>query len=162
MDIITRLKDEHAAHRKLLERMRDTTPRAEVTRARLLDEFAAELRVHMRFEEDTLFPAIKPKADKETRAQTLECYAEHEAARATLHELESTRVSDEMWEAWLKVLAEELEHHMEEEEDDLFPQARKLIERSRLEAMNDEYEALRERAEDEPKQRHHTNLIGLH
>ncbi len=161
MDIITRLKDEHAAHRKLFERMRDTTPRAEVTRARLLAELASELRVHMRFEEDTLFPAIKPKADKETRAQTLECYAEHEAARATLHELESTPVGDEMWEAWLKVLAEELEHHMEEEEDDLFPQARELIDRSRLEAMNIEYDELRERAAEPPK-RHHTNLIGLH
>jgi len=161
MDIITRLKDEHAAHRKLFARMRDTAPRAEVTRARLLAELARELRVHMRFEEDTLFPAIKPKADKETRAQTLECYAEHEAARATLHELENTPLKDEMWEAWLKVLAEELEHHMEEEEDDLFPQARKLIDRSRLEAMNAEYDALRERAAEAP-QRHHTTLIGLH
>lgn len=171
-DIIKSLKADHDQHRDLFERLKATTTQSAATRLALLEQLDLELRLHMRFEEDVFFPALRAHADKDTRGQTLEAYAEHEAARATLNELESVSPEDEMWEAWLKVLSEELEHHMKEEEDDLFPQATELIDEDNRRVMAIELERWKtdagqvvEQTDDEPVPRsrsHHTQLVGLH
>jgi len=165
-DIITALTEEHAAHRSLFARLAATTTAVGPMRLALLAELDQGLRLHMRFEEDVLFPALREHANKETRGKTLEAYAEHEAARATLNELESVAPDKEMWEAWLKVLSEELEHHMKEEEDDLFPYARELITAENRTAMAEELQCWKVRAgargnEVEPAPPHHTRLVGL-
>lgn len=166
-DIITALKDDHVSHRALLARLEATSNRSVELRARWLAELDLGLRLHMRFEEEVLFPALRPQASVDTRAQTLEAYAEHEAARATLYELESVDNDTDLWGAWLRVLREELEHHMQEEEDDLFPQARQLIDADTRHAMAQELrrwktDARALRDDGAVTSLHHTPLVGMH
>jgi len=171
-DIVNSLKADHDQHRDLFAQLKATTPDDVATRIALLARLDSSLRLHMRFEEDVLFPALRSHADKETRDQMLEAYAEHEAARSTLDELESAKPQDEMWQAWLKVLSEELEHHMKEEEEDLLPHATKLIDADNLRVMAFELERWKSDAgepselavgnEDELEaSAHRTQLVGL-
>ena len=167
MDIITQLKDDHARAKAIFERLEVTTARANKTRSSLLASLEQELRLHMRFEEEILYPAIKANADEATRDLALEAYAEHQAAREALDKLVALEPSDDMWKAWATVLEEELDHHIEEEETELFVRARELIAPRELQAMGDDYRrwkivAMRERRELAASEHHHPPLVGWH
>ena len=88
-----------------------------------------------------LYPALKshPKA----RDIVLEGYEEHHVADLIVGELEETDYSDERWPAKWKVLKESLEHHMEEEESDMFPKAKKIFDDDELEALGARMEQIR-------------------
>ena len=166
-DIIEALHADHAKHRALFERLGATTAAVGEIRARLLTELDYSLRLHMRFEEDVLFPALRSGASKATRSSTLEAYAKHEAARATLNELESVAPDSDTWQSWLKVLHDELELHMKEEEEELFSQARRLLSADTRQLMAAELRRWQADANDPSddlgaSEPHHIPLVGLH
>ena len=72
-----------------------------------------------------------------TKAITLEAYEEHHVVDLVVAELEATPVSDETWGAKLTVAKENLEHHIEEEEEAMFTQARQVMDEAELEALGD-------------------------
>jgi hemerythrin-like domain-containing protein len=81
--------------------------------------------VHARIEETIFYPALE-KAD-ETRDLTLEAFEEHRFVKQLLGELQSLAKDEEQWTAKFTVLKENVEHHVEEEEGEMFPKARKVL-----------------------------------
>lgn len=136
MDAITLLREDHHRFRKMLEEGEETTERAKKTRTELLDRLEAEMKAHEQYEEKFLY---EPLRDFERAKDiVLEGYEEHHVCDLILAELRQTDVSDERWAAKFSVLKENLEHHLEEEEDDMFKKARTLIEKSELEALGEQ------------------------
>jgi hemerythrin superfamily protein len=91
------------------------------------------LTAHEQMEEEVLYPALK--AHPKAKELTLEAYEEHHVVDLVLEELEGTPVSDEQWGAKFKVAKENIEHHIEEEETQMFPKCRELFTRDELEDM---------------------------
>ena len=130
MDAITLLKDDHEKVKGIFEKLEPTTERAVKTREELFAKLKLELDVHAHIEETIFYPVLKQEA--ETRKITLEGYEEHHVVKMLLGELEAMPVSSEQWTAKLKVLQENVEHHVEEEETDMFKSAREVLEKSQL------------------------------
>jgi hemerythrin superfamily protein len=102
-------------------------------RSKLLDTIAVELGVHELIEEKILYPALKPHA--EATDIVLEGYQEHHVADLLVKELTELSRSDERWGAKFKVFKENIEHHIEEEEGDMFKKARSMLGRAELERL---------------------------
>jgi hemerythrin-like domain-containing protein len=133
MDAISLLKTDHDRMKKMLDEGESTTERGVKTRTELLTTIKRELTVHERIEEEIFYPALKehPKA----RDIVLEGYEEHHVVDEIMGELEATDVSDETWGAKFKVMKENIEHHIEEEEGEMFKKARQVFERKELEDL---------------------------
>ena len=139
MDAITLLKNDHEKVSAIFEKLEPTTERALKTREELFAKLKAELDVHAHIEETIFYPAIKDAA--ETRAITLEGYEEHHVVKILLSELASMPVDTEQWTAKLKVLKENVEHHVEEEETDMFKSAREVFSKEQLDEFGARMEA---------------------
>ncbi len=85
-------------------------------------EICRELRVHARVEEDIFYPAVRA-ALKENELLD-EAEVEHDVARELMEQLESMRPGDDLYDATVTVLAEYVEHHIKEEQDEMFPKVR--------------------------------------
>src|SRR4029077_2737564 len=88
-------------------------------------EICLELSVHAQIEEEIFYPACEGKVDEDLLKES---YVEHDGAKVLIAEIMNGGPSDEYYEAKVKVLSEEIEHHVEEEEkrmEGLFAQARK-------------------------------------
>jgi hemerythrin-like domain-containing protein len=144
MDAIALLKDDHDRMKKLLTEAEATTERAEKTRPELYSKIKAELTVHERIEEEIFYPALKehPRA----REIVLEGYEEHGVVDMIFAELDRVAVTDETWGAKFKVAKENIEHHIEEEETQMFPQARQVFDRDELETLGNRMMELKELA----------------
>lgn len=132
-DAITLLEKDHRRFEELLEQGEETTERAFTERAELLNTLTAELNLHELVEEKILYPALK--AHPETRDIVLEGYQEHHVADVLTRELHGLATDDERWAAKFKVLKESLEHHIKEEEGDMFRKARAIFSSENLQAL---------------------------
>ena len=130
MDAIQLLKTDHDAVKKMLEAGEKTTERGVKTRQELLTRIKEELTVHEIIEEEIFYPALKehPKA----REIVLEGYEEHHVVDMVMAELEQTPFEDETWGAKFTVMKENIEHHIEEEETEMFKQARQVLDAQEL------------------------------
>jgi polyhydroxyalkanoate synthesis regulator phasin len=144
MDAVTLLKDDHKLFKKLLKEGDDTTERAARSRKDLLRRLTAAIKAHEEMEEKILYPALK-KHEK-AKEIVLEGYQEHHVADLILGELHRTDVTDERWGAKWSVLKENLEHHIEEEEDDMFKKARQIFDRAELVELGERMAELRRQA----------------
>ena len=144
MDAISLLKADHDKVKKMLEEGESTTERGVKTRTELLQTLKLEMVVHERIEEEIFYPALKqhPKA----RDIVLEGYEEHHVVDEIMGELEATDVSDETWGAKFKVMKENIEHHIEEEEGEMFKDARDVFDRQELEDLGARMQELKEAA----------------
>jgi hypothetical protein len=144
MNAITMLEDEHVQMRKLLDRLESTTERGVKTRQELFATIKGELTLHEVIEEEIFYPELKahPKAVD----IVLEGYQEHHVVDLLMAELEALDVDDESWGAKAKVMKENVEHHMEEEEGDMFKKARQVFDRDELEDLGRRMEARRQSA----------------
>ncbi len=133
MDAIALLKADHDKVKKILEEGESTTERGEKTRTELFATLKGEMIVHERIEEEIFYPELKqhPKA----KDIVLEGYEEHHVVDEIMGELETTPVTDETWGAKFKVMKENIEHHIEEEEGEMFKQARQVFDTDELEAL---------------------------
>jgi hemerythrin-like domain-containing protein len=133
MDAIAMLKTDHDKVKKLLTELESTTERGVKTREELFATIKGELTVHEVIEEEIFYPALKshPKA----KDIVLEGYEEHHVVDLLMGELESLDVSDETWGAKALVMKENIEHHIEEEEGEMFKQARSVFDRQELEDL---------------------------
>jgi hemerythrin-like domain-containing protein len=134
------LEEDHRRLEALLKQGEETTARAAKGRAALLETLTAELVAHERKEEQVLYPALKRHSD--AREIVLEGYQEHHVADVLVKELQRMAPTDERWGAKFKVLKENIEHHIEEEEGEMFRTARSVMSRDRLAALGTEMEAM--------------------
>jgi hemerythrin HHE cation binding domain-containing protein len=147
MDALTLLKDDHDKMRKLLTELESTTERGVKTREELYSTIKGELTVHEIIEEEIFYPALKehPKA----KDIVLEAYEEHHVVDTVMAELEETPVDDETWGAKAKVMKENVEHHMEEEEGEMFQKARQVFDRDELDDLGTRMEERKKEAQQE-------------
>ncbi len=139
MNAIELLKNDHDKVESIFEKLEPTTERAVKTREELFTQLKQELDIHAHIEEKIFYPAIKDAAA--TRAITLEGYEEHHVVKILLGELAAMPVDTEQWTAKLKVLKENVEHHVEEEEDEMFKSARKVLSKEEIEELGARMEA---------------------
>ena len=142
MDALSLLKADHDKMRTMLTEGESTTERGEKTRTQLFATIKAELTIHERIEEEIFYPALKshPKATD----IVLESYEEHHVVDEIMGELEATDVTDETWGAKFKVMKENVEHHMQEEEGEMFKQARQVFDDGELEELGRRMEELKQ------------------
>lgn len=133
MNAITMLERDHVKVKDLLARIDATTVRAIITRRKLFDRIKLELTVHETIEEEIFYPALKshPRA----KDVVLEGIEEHNVVDSLLGELTDLPPSDETWAAKVKVMSDNLEDHIKDEETDMFVKARKIFDRAELEAL---------------------------
>jgi hemerythrin-like domain-containing protein len=121
MDVLKLLKDDHDAIKHLFKQLEE----ADGARARgLFDEINAKLQLHEELEETLFYPALKQ--DEAARDIVLEGYQEHHVVDVLLEEISQLAPTDEAWQPKVAVLKENTEHHIEEEEGELFPSVRKI------------------------------------
>ncbi len=131
MDAIKLLKEDHARIKPLLAELKETTERAEKTRGELFSRIKQELTIHEIIEEEIFYPTLRehPKA----KEIVLEGYEEHDVVSRLMGELDGMDATDERFGPKAKVMAENIEHHIEEEEGEMFKTARQVFEDEELE-----------------------------
>ncbi len=122
-DAIALLREDHRTVEALFEEFENA--KGDGQKQKLAQEICKELVVHSMIEEEIFYPACKGKIDDDLLK---EGYVEHDAAKMLIAEIQAGEPSDEFYDAKVKVLQEEIEHHIKEEErqaDSMFSQARK-------------------------------------
>jgi hypothetical protein len=122
-DAITLLKDDHRAVEKLFKEFEDA--KGDGRKEKLARQICLELSVHAEIEEEIFYPACEGKVEEDLLKES---YVEHDAAKLLIAEIMATEgAGDEFFDSKVKVLQEEIEHHVEEEEkpkSGVFAQAR--------------------------------------
>jgi hemerythrin-like domain-containing protein len=138
MNALDLLKEDHDILKKYLEMAEEE---AHHDKRDLMSRIATHFREHEEIEEQIFYPALKehPKA----RDIVLEGYQEHHVVDILLKELEQLPTGDERWPAKLKVLKENVEHHIEEEEGEMFKKARSVFDKDELEALGSRMESMK-------------------
>ena len=141
MNAITLLKHDHEDVKKMLSELDDTTERAVKTREQTFTKLKADLEVHEAIEEEIFYPALKehPK----TKDIALEGYEEHHVVDMVMGEMLDLPVSDETWTAKFTVMKENLEHHIEEEEGEMFKLARQALDSDELAELGERMESMK-------------------
>ena len=122
-DAIALLKADHRKVEGLFERFEAATGKSE--KEGLARQICTELTVHAIIEEEIFYPACKGEIEEDLLA---EAYVEHDGAKVLIAEIEAGGPGEEFYDAKVKVLSEEIQHHVKEEEqpaEGLFAQARK-------------------------------------
>lgn len=142
MNAVKLLKDDHKKVKGLMRDFEDAGERAFQKKQRLAQQTFAELEVHTKIEEEIFYPAVKQKGDKELKEVVSEGLEEHHVVDVLIEELKGMDIesSAEQYDAKFKVLQENVEHHIEEEEQEMLPEAEKLL-GSDVEKLGDQMQA---------------------
>lgn len=136
MNAIQLLKDDHRKLKELLSELVKTTSRADKKRMQLLEKIERELRVHTRIEEEIFYPAFKEAGNSAHAKMYFEALEEHRAVEElVLPDLKKTDRGSENFSGRAKVLKELIEHHVDEEEKDMFKKAEQSMSREELSTL---------------------------
>lgn len=130
MDITKLLRQDHDEVRTMFRELKALTPQAEKTKVELSARIIKALEVHTRIEEELFYPRLE-KA-KQTEDMVKEAYVEHRQAKSIMSAMKTLTPNDDMFDAKMKVLDEDIEHHASEEENEMFPAAREVLDRVEL------------------------------
>jgi iron-sulfur cluster repair protein YtfE (RIC family) len=134
MDAITLLKEDHKRVKGLFAKFDKLGERAHKQKRDVVDKIIEELSVHAAIEEQLFYPAAREWAP-DTEDHILESLEEHHIVKWVLSELNGMSPDDERFDAKVTVLKENVEHHVEEEEQDWFPEVRKAMGRKALQEL---------------------------
>jgi len=152
VDAIVLLKNDHKTVEKLFkdyEKLsKDETARP-ADKKEIVDEVVRELTTHAFIEETVFYPTAR-EAVPDTGEHVLESVEEHHVMAWILSELSRMDPSDERYDAKMTVLMENVRHHVEEEEQEWFPEVRKGLGRKRLQELGEELEAAKPNAPNDP------------
>jgi hemerythrin superfamily protein len=124
---IEMLKDDHENVKALFEQYEAAGQRAHRKKQGIAEEVFAALAVHTTLEEELFYPAMKRKTDQDGKDLVAEAVEEHHVVTTLMDELKGLDPADERYDAKFKVLMENVEHHIEEEEDEMFPEAEEVL-----------------------------------
>lgn len=136
MDAFSLLKADHENVAELFQRLESASGKQKLE---IFSQIRTELELHTHIEEKIFYPALEKPS--QTKDLTLEAYEEHKQVKTLLRELGRSRSPNEEWEAKAKVLQENVEHHVEEEENELFPKANQALGEERIEELGEELQA---------------------
>src|SRR5919197_1143226 len=144
MDAISLLRQDHRKVKGMVEEVEETGRRSTKQREELFQTIVDELTVHERIEEEIFYPSVQKH--EMAKDLVLESYIEHGVVDDLLDEISTIETGDEMWMPAFKVFRENLEHHIKEEEDELFPRTERIFSKEQLEELGEQMAALKERA----------------
>lgn len=119
------LEKDHDEAKSLIEKIEGSSERAVKMREQTFAKLSHALELHMQFEEKVLYPALRKMP--EFKDQIAEALEEHSGAKKILKKLQRLDASDAEFMSSLEQLKQDLEHHIEEEENELFPEAREPL-----------------------------------
>ncbi|GAB3419726.1 hemerythrin domain-containing protein [Massilia agilis] len=123
-DAIAMLTAEHREVKQMFEQFEQMTDRAKVSKKKLADQICEALILHTAIEEEIFYPAVREAVD-EAEDKLDEALVEHASAKDLIAQIQEMDPGDELYDAKVKVLSEQVEHHVEEEEKEMFPMAKK-------------------------------------
>ena len=136
MNAVELLKQDHQVVKQLLEKLVSTTERGVKTRRDLVQKLYLELAVHTDIEEQIFYPAYEKAGGRDEAVMSAEAKEEHRTVDSlVLPDLIKTDPGSIPFTGRAKVLKELLEHHIEEEEKEMFPKATELLGAEKLEAL---------------------------
>lgn len=136
MNAIDLLKQDHKTVKTLLAELSETTSRAVKKRSELLRKIDLELSQHTAIEEEIFYPALRQVGEKEDEKMYFESREEHRTVDSlVLPDLKNTRPDSMEFAGRVKVLKELLEHHIQEEEKEMFPRAEQLLDHPTLDRL---------------------------
>jgi hemerythrin superfamily protein len=164
-DAIAFLKADHREVEKIFRAFEKTGERAYRSRRRLVDDMIRSLSQHAAIEEQVFYPAVR-SAVPDAKGDVLESLEEHHIVKWLLSELVNMDPTDERFEAKVTVLAENVRHHVREEEGELFPEVRSEMGRKALVKLGGELQKAKGVAPTRPHPRSHDEppgnaLVGL-
>jgi len=122
-DAIALLKADHKEVKALFAKFDGLSDRSKVSKKAVADRICEALTVHTRIEEEIFYPAVR-KAIKDDDIMD-EAVVEHAGAKDLIAQIEAIDPGEELYDAKVKVLSEQIDHHVEEEEGEMFPKVRK-------------------------------------
>jgi hemerythrin-like domain-containing protein len=137
MNALELLREDHDRVDKLFQTV-EATDEGEHTE--LFDKINSELEVHTHIEETIFYPQIKDGGDEELQKLVAEGIEEHRQAKMFMRELAEMKTDGERFEAKLKVLMEDIKHHVQEEEGEMFEMIKKQFDESTLDDLGQELE----------------------
>ena len=137
MNALELLKQDHRKVAELFKQVEATEDRKK--HQQLFEQIKTELETHTYIEETVLYPDFEKH--EELKDITLEAYEEHKQVKTLLREITALSEGSERFDAKLKVMGENVEHHVEEEENEMFPQVKQLYERAQLDQLGQQLEA---------------------
>jgi hemerythrin superfamily protein len=144
MNAIDLLKADHEKVKGILSQLSESTDRALKKRVELLDKLEMEITIHTQLEEQILYPAFKEAGGKEEDEMYYEAKEEHRTVDSlVLPDLKGTDPSTPEFAGRVKVVKELLEHHIEEEETEMFPKAKKLLGKAKLDELGEQMEVMK-------------------
>jgi hemerythrin-like domain-containing protein len=143
MDAIEMLEADHQKVKELFEAYEAAGQRAYQKKRSIAEKIFMEITVHSTLEEELFYPAMRQQANKDGKQLVAESIEEHHVVATLIDEMQELDAQDERFEAKFSVLKEHIEHHIEEEEYELFPEAEELLDDS-LEALGAQMEERRE------------------
>ena len=133
--LFEQLHKEHEEFRTTMKQMLDNEDQK--FRETTVAQFGTAIRAHMKAEESAFYSAIEEES--ETHMLALQAYEEHHVADLLLGELLKLKVTEDEWSAKLQVLTEIVEHHIEEEEEQIFEKADDLLDEDELDEIYNEF-----------------------
>jgi hypothetical protein len=145
MNALELLKQQHEEVSKLFKRFEKLKDHDDAARQEIFEKVADALGAHAKIEEDYFYPAMKKDSTEDDLREAVE---EHLSVKRLIADLLEMEPSDEEFDAKMKVLQEQVEHHVEEEEKELFKEARKILTKEQLDdlglQLEEEFDALME------------------
>ncbi len=160
MDAIALLVRDHREVERLFKQFEKLTERAQKSKQKIVTKIIRELAVHSAVEEMLFYPSVRTaglkagtRAGEQAADTILESLEEHHVVKWTLSELEKMDADDERFDAKVKVLMESVRHHVEEEEQELFPKVKRLLDAEMLEELGTRMEKAKKLAPTRPHPR---------
>ena len=144
---IALLKTDHATVKKMFAKEGKLTTKDSENKASLFNQIKAALEVHAAIEEEIFYPAVKKARSEHVKDEVREAYEEHKQIKSLLAEVSSITPADETYDMKIKVLKEDVEHHVKEEEGEMFPDAKRFLGESRLVELGAQLEARKQELE---------------
>jgi iron-sulfur cluster repair protein YtfE (RIC family) len=140
MDALELLKQDHEKVADLFEEADDSDDQPQ--KERIFEKIKTELETHTYIEETVFYPALEKHEDLKELVK--EAYEEHRQVKTLLTEITGLVAGSEKFDAKLKVMKENVEHHVEEEENEMFPKVRRVLDDKKLETLGRELAAAKQ------------------
>lgn len=124
IDAIAMLTAEHKEVKAMFEQYEGLGDRAKSGKKKLADQICTALMLHATIEEEIFYPALRA-ASKDAADLLDEAEVEHAGAKDLIAQIQDMDPEDDLYDAKVKVLGEQIDHHVGEEEGEMFPKAKK-------------------------------------
>lgn len=139
------LRQDHKKVKEMFRQYEELGDNALKSKQRLAEEIFRELEIHTQLEEEIFYPAARGADEEELGEVVAEGYEEHHVADVLIAEIRALQPDNEQFDAKMKVLSENIEHHIEEEEKEMLPPAERALRGEQMEVITGQMQAMKQR-----------------